>query len=90
MNQYVYVGVKCLDDCKFKLSPSLSEPNILEDSILLQADFNPNESRLFKFYVPAASSSKDEESRVTSVTITAAPILSQLDNIILTATAVKD
>lgn len=40
--------------------------------------------------MPAASASKDVESKVSSVTITAVPILSQQDNIILTATAVKD
>eukprot|EP00347_Sterkiella_histriomuscorum_P008919 403343241 len=89
-NQYIYMGVKCLEDCRFKLIASLMEPIILEDAADLQLDFHTDETKLFRFYVPAGSASKDEENRVSSVTLTASPILSQQDNIILTATAVKD
>jgi hypothetical protein len=54
--------VKCLEDCKFTLLTSLVEPIVLEDAADMQLDFYTDETMLFKFYVPASSASKDEES----------------------------
>ncbi|CDW91451.1 UNKNOWN [Stylonychia lemnae] len=88
--QNIYIGVKCLEDCKYLLKANIFEPVILEDGQDEQIDFATDESKLFKYYVPAASAAKDADNRVNSVTLAVQPLLQQSDNIILTATALKD
>jgi hypothetical protein len=81
----VYIGVKCAQQCRFKLQAFLAAQIRLDDGQELQLNFEAEETKIFKFYVPAASATKDEFNRVNSVTITAVPLLNQQDNIILTA-----
>jgi hypothetical protein len=48
----------------------------LQDGVELQLDFNQNEAKLFKFYIPANSvRSRDEGFKIKSVMITAVPLL---------------
>ena len=51
----------------------------------MQVDFNAMETKLFRFKIPANSGTRDQQNRVTSVTIGAAPVLPQSDNILLAA-----
>lgn len=48
------------------------------------------ESKIFKFYIPSNSTIKDEQQKIKSVTITAAPLLPGVDNILLAASTRED
>ena len=48
------MGVKCLEECRFKLTATLLEPIALEDGVDMQLDFASDETKLFKYYVPSS------------------------------------
>lgn len=76
-NDVFYIGVRCGSTydgyCTFSIQPSLKVEILLEDSVEKQVEFQAYEAKVFKFYVPAKT--RDEDTRVTSVVITAAPLL---------------
>jgi hypothetical protein len=63
---------------------------LLEDGVEQQIDFNQNEAKLFKFYIPANSVRGPRDSqdfRVQSVVITAVPLLPIDEKMLLYAKA---
>lgn len=56
---YVYVGIKCLFECKFRLKAFFTEQIKLDDGQELQLDFETDETKIFKFFIPASSNTKD-------------------------------
>jgi len=82
-----YIGVRCFETCSYTIMPFLTDEFMLDDGVQMALDFQAQESKVFKFYIPPAS---EREQKLNSVTITAAPFKGGTHDILLSVSAVPN
>lgn len=60
-SQTFYIGVKCMDSCRFNVMPQLVSETIIEDAQEMQIDFGALETKIFRFKIPANTGTRDKQ-----------------------------